>query len=191
MAQRGGLACRVCVSLMQPSRVRCPPPAPLAFAFAQRARTRPQHARCAPLRARASTSPPPPLPARTPSAAAAAAAHDDELSRRPLTLDGAGYFLISARHGEGVIVAEHYCNVIDSRGLACDPRTGEVIPCTGYMPPPPRTFRGATAKAVAVAILETPQGEGCVSRLEHAAYLGRELQKAEQALRDGTPYVQD
>ena len=76
-------------------------------------------------------------------------------------------------------------------GLACDPRTGEVIPCKGYVPPAPRSFSGATAKALAVSILERPEGEGCVTRLEHAAYLGRELQKAEAALRDGTPYVQD
>ena len=83
-------------------------------------------------------------------------------------------------------------------GLACDPRTGEVIPCSGYSPPPPRSFAGATAKAVAVAVLEAEggvapgaDGAGCVSRLEHAAYLGRELQRAEEALRYGTPYVQD
>jgi tetrahydromethanopterin S-methyltransferase subunit A len=30
-----------------------------------------------------------------------------------------------------------------------------------------------------------------VSRLEHAAYLGRELARAEHALRADTPYVQD
>lgn len=83
-------------------------------------------------------------------------------------------------------------------GLACDPRTGEVIPCSGYSPPPPRAFVGATAKAVAVAVLEAEggaaagaDGKACVSRLEHAAYLGRELQRAEEALRHGTPYVQD
>ena len=83
-------------------------------------------------------------------------------------------------------------------GLACDPRTGEVIPCSGYSPPAPRSFAGATAKAVAVAVLEAEggvapgaDGGGCVSRLEHAAYLGRELQRAEEALRYGTPYVQD
>ncbi len=30
-----------------------------------------------------------------------------------------------------------------------------------------------------------------VSRLDHAAYLGRELARAEHALRSGTPYRQD
>ena len=43
-----------------------------------------------------------------------------------------------------------------------------------------------------MAVLEAEAGEApCVSRLEHAAYLGRELQRAEEALRHGTPYVQD
>ncbi len=32
---------------------------------------------------------------------------------------------------------------------------------------------------------------GLVTRLDHAAYLGRELARAEQALRDGTTYRQD
>jgi tetrahydromethanopterin S-methyltransferase subunit A len=32
---------------------------------------------------------------------------------------------------------------------------------------------------------------GLVSRLDHAAYLGRELARAEHALRSGTPYRQD
>jgi Domain of unknown function (DUF4346) len=131
------------------------------------------------------------LEASTPAAVAAAVALDDALSRRHLTLDPAGYFLVSARHSEGVVVAEHYSNVINTAGLACDPRTGEVIPCSGYSPPPPRVFTGATAKEVAVAVFESDAGVGCVTRLEHAAYLGRELQKAEHALRTGTPYVQD
>jgi hypothetical protein len=125
------------------------------------------------------------------AAAARAAALDDALSSRDLSLDPAGYFLIAAHHADGTITAAHYENTINAAGLACDPRTGEVIPCSGYAPPPPRVFAGATAKEVAVAILERPGGAGCVSCLEHAAYLGRELQRAEEALRHGTPYVQD
>ena len=128
---------------------------------------------------------------RTAAAVAAAAAVDDALSGRQLELDPAGYFLIAARHTDDVIVAQHYENTINAAGLACDPRTGEVIPCAGYLPPPPRVFTGTTAKQVCVAILESEAGAGCVSRLEHAAYLGRELQKAEHALRHGLPYTQD
>ena len=131
------------------------------------------------------------LVARTPAASAAAAAADEALSNRRLELDPAGYFLISARHEDGMLVAQHYENTINDAGLACDPRTGVVIPCAGYSPPPPRVFTGTTAKQVCVAVLESEAGAGCVSRLEHAAYLGRELQKAEHALVHGLPYVQD
>jgi Domain of unknown function (DUF4346) len=77
-------------------------------------------------------------------------------------------------------------------GLACDPVTGEVIPCKGYVPPPPtQCFSGSTAKEVAVLILEGEGANKRVTRLEHAAYLGRELQKAEDALRRGNAYWQD
>jgi len=153
--------------------------------------------------ARAAAAQQPPSPARPWSAAAAAAARalDDQLSARPLQLDPAGYFLIAALHDQGLIRCEHYENSINAQGLACDPRTGQVIPCSGYAPPPPRTFTGATAKAVAVAVLEGAPGQAAgaeeaargamVSRLEHAAYLGRELQRAEEALRTGAAYVQD
>jgi tetrahydromethanopterin S-methyltransferase subunit A len=32
---------------------------------------------------------------------------------------------------------------------------------------------------------------GLISRLDHAAYLGRELARAEESLRSGEPFVQD
>ena len=40
-------------------------------------------------------------------------------------------------------------------------------------------------------VLESEGARERVSRLEHAAYLGRELQKAEYALRRGNAYRQD
>lgn len=48
-------------------------------------------------------------------------------------------------------------------------------------------YRGRTAADLSAALLE----KGCVSRLDHAAYLGRELGRAETALRFGRSYVQD
>ena len=56
---------------------------------------------------------------------------DDELSKRELKLDPAGYFIFRVDAAAGVLLAEHYGNTIDDRGLACDPRTGKPIPCTG------------------------------------------------------------
>ena len=49
---------------------------------------------------------------------------------------------------------------------------------------------GSTAKQLGIQLTEG-DGPHPVSRLDHALYLGRELQKAEQCLRDGTIYVQD
>ena len=33
--------------------------------------------------------------------------------------------------------------------------------------------------------------QGPISRLDHAAYLGRELARAEESLRSGEPFIQD
>jgi len=48
-------------------------------------------------------------------------------------------------------------------------------------------FFGETAKELCQAILKS----GTVSRLDHAAYIGRETLKAESALKLGITYVQD
>jgi hypothetical protein len=116
---------------------------------------------------------------------------DDELSNRPIDLDPAGYFLIRVDREAGELVAEHYSNGIDERGLATDPDTGEVLSCRGGDPRRPlAVHRARTAKELGIALTEGP-GPHPISRLDHALYLGRELQKAEQALAAGLPYVQD
>ena len=116
---------------------------------------------------------------------------DDQLSQRFIALDPAGYFLIRVDHETAELVAEHYGNGIDERGLATDPDTGEVLSCRGGgVRQPLAVVRGRTAKELGMRLTE---GEGPfpLSRLDHALYLGRELQKAEQALELGIAYVQD
>lgn len=116
---------------------------------------------------------------------------DDELSQRFIALDPAGYFLIRVDHGAGELVAEHYGNGIDERGLATDPETGEVLSCRGgAVRQPLAVYRGRSAKELGIRLSE---GSGTlpITRLDHALYLGRELQKAEQALEGGHPYIQD
>jgi hypothetical protein len=46
---------------------------------------------------------------------------DDQLSHRFIALDPSGYFLIKLDRAAGELVAEHYGNGIDERGLATDP----------------------------------------------------------------------
>lgn len=79
--------------------------------------------------------------------------------------DPAGYFVVHVDQRRTCLLLEHY----QTTGLL-----------DGFI-------QGRTA-----AELYTPAIErGWVSRLDHAAYLGRELARAEQALRTGGPYVQD
>ena len=119
------------------------------------------------------------------------AALDDRLSQRFIALDPAGYCLIKVDHAAAELVLEHYSNTIDARGLATDPDTGEVLSCRSSSPRQPQAiWRARTAKQLGIALTEG-EGPHPISTLDHALYLGRELQRAEQCLRSGIAYVQD
>ena len=116
---------------------------------------------------------------------------DDQLSQRFIALDPSGYFLIKVDADAAELVVEHYSNDVDDKGRATDPETGEVLACRGGSPREAcRSFRGSTAKELGIALTEG-DGPHPLSRLDHALYLGRELQKAEICLRNGDTYVQD
>lgn len=85
----------------------------------------------------------------------------------PAILDSAGMFKISIDRAEGVLIAAHYTSL--------------------GMVKPVNIVKGKSAEGVYAKILEL----GLVSRLDHAAYLGSELAKAEIALQTGKEYVQD
>jgi hypothetical protein len=116
---------------------------------------------------------------------------DDDLSKRFIALDPCGYVLIRVDHDQQELVAEHYSNTINNEGLATDPDTGEVIRCQGAKPRTPLSiYRARTAKELGIALTEV-EGAGAISRLDHALYLGRELQKAEFCLDNRSDYIQD
>ncbi len=116
---------------------------------------------------------------------------DDELSKRELELDPAGYFIIYLDREENLICAKHFTNIINEDGLAVDPETGKVIPAKGKVMRTAETlFQGKTAKEICVKIFEQTQPSP-VTKLDHAAYLGREFMKAENALITGEHYIQD
>ena len=133
---------------------------------------------------------------KTPEAPASLAvaidALDERLSQRFIALDPSGYFLIKVDADAGELVLEHYGNTIDEKGLARDSDTGEVLSCKGGNGPrqPSTIYRGRSAKHVGIQLTEG-DGPHPLSRLDHALYLGRELQKAEQCLLNGSAYVQD
>jgi tetrahydromethanopterin S-methyltransferase subunit A len=85
---------------------------------------------------------------------------------RRLKLDRAGYFVIMVMRGkERPILIEHYTNDGVLRNV----------------------IEGKDAASVCATIIEMK----LVSQLDHAAYLGRELAKAEFSCSSETPYVQD
>ncbi len=66
-----------------------------------------------------------------------------------------------------------------------------MISCRGAGPREPlKIYRGRSAKELGMALSE---GEDLppISCLDHALYLGRELQKAELCLESGSDYIQD
>jgi dihydropteroate synthase len=116
---------------------------------------------------------------------------DQELSKRFIHLDRSGYFVIFVDVSEKLICAKYYTNFIDEQGLACDPETGKPIPCDGTVSRlPTRLFSGRTAKEICVQIFEQTTASP-VTQLDHAAYLGREFQRAEAAMLMGQAYIQD
>jgi tetrahydromethanopterin S-methyltransferase subunit A len=84
---------------------------------------------------------------------------------KQLRLDRAGFFIVLPQPQKRLIVCEHYEN---------NGRLAHVI-------------EGRQAALIAATAVE----RGFVTQLDHAAYLGRELAKAELALSNGTTYEQD
>ncbi|MCS6862125.1 MAG: DUF4346 domain-containing protein [Abditibacteriales bacterium] len=82
-----------------------------------------------------------------------------------LKLDKAGYFVILPQPDQGIIVVEHY----------------------DYQDRLLHIIEGDDARTICATLIE----RGWVTQLDHAAYLGRELMRAELALRCGFPFLQD
>lgn len=87
------------------------------------------------------------------------------ITAQHLRLDPAGYFVVYPEQTHHRIMLEHYSNkgVLDRVFSASDP----------------------------AALYTTVIDKGLISRLDHAAYLGRELARAELSLRGDEAYVQD
>tara|TARA_Y100001968_G_scaffold49997_2_gene40418 strand:+ start:7604 stop:8005 length:402 start_codon:yes stop_codon:yes gene_type:complete len=116
---------------------------------------------------------------------------DNKLSARFIELDPKGYFLIKVDQISKEIILEHYTNNIDNNGKAIDPSTGKPIKCDGEIKRKPlKVYRGRSAKQLGIEITEIEQ-QAILSKLDHALYLGRELQRAEECLKAGCEYVQD
>ena len=116
---------------------------------------------------------------------------DDKLSKRLIELDPKGYFIIRIESITNELILEHYLNDIDQKGRAIDPKSGEPIGCkTKSRNQPNNIYRGKSAKQLGIQISEG-HGPFPISHLDHAIYIGRELQRAEQCLITGKQYIQD
>ena len=116
---------------------------------------------------------------------------DAKLSKRQIELDPKGYFLIKIESKTNELILEHYLNDIDQKGRAIDPESGELIGCkTKSRNQPLNIYRGKSAKQLGIQISEG-HGPFPISHLDHAIYIGRELQRAEQCLISGKQYIQD
>ena len=116
---------------------------------------------------------------------------DAKLSKRQIKLDPKGYFLIKIEPKTNELILEHYLNDIDQKGRAIDPESGKPIGCkTKSKNQPSNIYRGKSAKQLGIQISEG-HGPFPISHLDHAIYIGRELQRAEHCLTTGKQYIQD
>ena len=89
------------------------------------------------------------------------------------------------------LIVEHYSNTINKEGIALDPETGKPISCSESKERLPiNIYKGRSAKEVGIKLTEGKELHP-ISRLDHALYIGRELQKAEYCLVNEVPYIQD
>jgi len=115
---------------------------------------------------------------------------DNNLSNRYIDLDPNGYFIIKVDLEENKIILEHFLNNINDDGYALDPETNEPIKCDSQNKRVSNeVFKGISAKQIGIMITE--ERNDLITRFDHALYLGRELQKAEECLYKTLPYIQD
>ena len=115
---------------------------------------------------------------------------DNSLSNRYIDLDPNGYFIIKVDLEENKIILEHFLNNIDEKGYALDPETNKPIKCDSQNKRVSNeVFKGISAKQLGILITE--ERNDLITRFDHALYLGRELQKAEECLYKELPYIQD
>ena len=115
---------------------------------------------------------------------------DNNLSNRYIDLDPSGYFIIKVDLEENKIILEHFLNNIDDEGYALDPETNEPIKCDSQNKRVSNeVFKAISAKQLGIMITE--ERNDLITRFDHALYLGRELQKAEECLYKRLSYIQD
>ncbi|KAL3809598.1 hypothetical protein ACHAXA_005814 [Cyclostephanos tholiformis] len=120
---------------------------------------------------------------------------DGSLSTRSLVMDDGGYFVIKVDVKRGVIRATYHPCTKNDDGDICDVH-GVKIGChdnggDDKGPDPTIAFEGRTAKELTIKIFEKWERARDLVSVGHAAYIGREAQRAEGCLYAGRFYQQD
>jgi adenosyl cobinamide kinase/adenosyl cobinamide phosphate guanylyltransferase len=126
-----------------------------------------------------------------------AAMLDKSLSARRLDMDDGGYFVMKVDATRGVIRATYHRCTKNEHGDVCDVH-GLKIGChdaddggKGNGLEPTIIFEGRTAKELTVRIFEEWNMAKHLVTVGHAAYIGREAQRAESCMHAGRLYQQD
>ena len=107
---------------------------------------------------------------------------DRHLASRGMPMDANGYFLVKTDPNEGLIVVSFHSCIQNDKGEICD-LDGNRISCHGASPDPMQVWKCRTAKEATTQIFEQwDQIHKLQLSVGHAAYIGREVQKAEFSL---------
>jgi adenosylcobinamide kinase / adenosylcobinamide-phosphate guanylyltransferase len=129
----------------------------------------------------------------TPPAILLAQRLDRHLSTRRMPMDSKGYFMISTDPIQCLIIASFHSCILNELGEVCD-LEGNKIPCgSSSRPEPMKVWHCRTAKELTTEIFERWEFlDKAALSVGHAAYMGREAQRAEQCLyQSGIKYQQD
>lgn len=99
-------------------------------------------------------------------------------------MDSKGYFMIKTDPTQAHIVIDFHSSILNDKGEVCDLQ-GNKISCDGgsNRPGPMKSWRCRTAKEATMEIFEKwPDANQMEFTLGHVAYIGREVQKAQDSL---------
>jgi len=116
---------------------------------------------------------------------------DKILSTRGIEMESKGYFMIKLEGG--LIVASFISCITNDKGEVCDLQGNKISCCSGTKKREPMVqWKCRTAKELTTEIFERWEHvNDVVSKVGHAAYIGREAQRAEHCLFAGEHYQQD
>ena len=116
---------------------------------------------------------------------------DKYLSSRGIKMDEKGYMIFKIEDKR--IIASFYSCILNDKGEVCDLNGVKIKCCNGSKNTrvPMKEWTARTAKELCAAIFEEWEDAGKIFSIGHAAYVGRECMKAEQALYSNGFYQQD